>query len=248
MKIEQVRQVFSTPADNPLVPKLPITFRDVEIMTILYTSDKEHIEEIVPEPLEVKSNYVMVHIYHMNDADWFGNYYESAVQVDVALKGTSHRGSYSPYLYLNHDGAIATGREVYGQPKRYGNPSMQVVDGLLVGRVERNGIDIITTTLPYKKQRAEPKELTQHLSFVTNINLKVIPSVDGSDAIRQLTARTLENVNIRECWKGPATIELRPNEQAPVYRLPVRNVLGGFYWITDFTVPFGNVIFDYLKQ
>jgi acetoacetate decarboxylase len=114
--------------------------------------------------------------------------------------------------------------------------------------VKRNGIDVITVTLPYKQTRALPEELNRYGDFRTNINLKVVPNVDGSDAIRQLTARTFGDLHVHECWRGAATVELRPNAQAPVYRLPVRTMLDGFYWRSDFVLPFGQVIHDYLAS
>jgi acetoacetate decarboxylase len=239
--------------DNPLVPKFPITFRNVEILTIIYRTRPEAIHAVLPEPLEPLSNYAIVHIYKMNDADWFGRYHESAVQVEcrlparVSLTGREERGAYSPYLYLEGDGPVSTGREVYGQPKKSGEPSIEAHGDLFVGRVRRNTIDVITATLPYKQQRAQPADLGRLVSFATNVNLKIIPHVDGTAAIKQLTARTLADVNVHEVWTGPATLELRPNAQAPVYRLPVIEVTAGFYWVADFTLPMGQVWYDYLK-
>lgn len=245
---DQVLSTFSTPFDNPLIPRFPVEFRKTEIFTVLYRTKQDHIRSIVPDPLESISDLVIVHFYHMNDAEWFGNYYESAVQVEVKLKGTDIRGAYSPYLYLGNDGAIAAGREIYGQPKKSGQPSIAFVDDLIVGRVVRNGIDIMTGTMCYKQRRSSISELTQIVPFSTNINLKVIPHIDGTPAIHQLTSRTFANLTVHECWRGQATMELRPNAQAPVYKLPVVDMLEGFYWVCDFTLPMGEIIYDYLKE
>ncbi len=240
---------FETPFDNPLVPRFPMQMRNTEILTAFYRTDLEAARRLVPPPLEVVSDIVLIHVYHMNDADWFGNYYESAVQIPVRLAGgpagPEVTGAYSPYLYLGSDGAVATGREIYGQPKKGGEPWLGVRDDLLVGTVKRNGIDVITLTLPYKQTRAEPGDLASYGDFGTNINLKVVPNVDGSDGIRQLTARAFADLHVHECWRGAATVELRPNAQAPVYRLPVRMMLDGFYWRADFVLPFGRVLHDY---
>jgi acetoacetate decarboxylase len=244
---QEVKNVFETPWDNPLVPKFPIRFRNTEILTVFYRTDQEHIRNIIPPPLESVSDMVIVHFYHMHDAQWFGNYYESAVQVEVRLRGTEIRGSYSPYLYLGNDGAIAAGREIYGQPKKGGNPSIKVVDDLIVGRVERNGIDILTGTMAYKQRKSTIQELIAKAPFTRNINLKIIPHIDGSPAIHQLTSRSFTDLVVHECWRGPSTIELRPNAQAPVYKLPVLEMGEGFYWVCDFTLPMGEVIYDYLK-
>jgi hypothetical protein len=43
-----------------------------------------------------------------------------------------------------------------------------------------------------------------------------------------------------------STLELRPNAQAPVHRLPVREMLDGVWWRADFTLVEGQVVHDYL--
>lgn len=242
------QHTFETPFDNPLVPRFPMQMRNTEILTAFYRTDIEASRRLVPAPLEVTGDLVVIHVYHMNDSDWFGNYYESAVQIPVRLPGTNIAGTYSPYLYLGSDGAVAAGREIYGQPKKGGQPWLGVRDDLFVGTVTRNGIDVITLTMAYKQTRARAEEMTELGDFRTNINLKVVPGVDGDDAVRQLTARTFADLKVHECWRGAVTVELRPNAQAPVYRLPVRELVTGFYWRTDFVLPFGSVIHDYLAR
>ena len=246
MEQNNANSIFETPFDSPLYPRFPMEMRNVDIMTILYRTDIDAARRLIPAPLELKSDAVIVHIYHMHDADMFGNYCESAVQLPVTLPGTDVSGAYSPYLYLSSVGAVAVGREIYGQPKKGGEPRLEVRGDLFVGTVRRNDIDIITATMPYKAQRAELSEMLKVGDFRTNINLKVVNGVDGKIAIRQLTARRFENVRVHECWSGPATIELRPNAQAPVYKLPVREMIAGFYWRTDFVLPWGRVLHDYL--
>ena len=246
MPENDANSIFETPFDSPLYPRFPMEMRNVEIMTVFYRTDKDAARRLIPAPLELESDIVIIHIYHMHDADMFGSYDESAVQLPVALPGTGVSGAYSPYLYLSSMGAVAVGREIYGQPKKGGEPRLEVRGDLIVGAVSRNGIDVITATMPYKARRAELSEMLEISDFRTNINLKIINGVDGKIAIRQLTARRFENVRVRECWSGPATMELRPNAQAPVYQLPVREMIAGFYWRTDFVLPWGEVLHDYL--
>jgi acetoacetate decarboxylase len=45
---------------------------------------------------------------------------------------------------------------------------------------------------------------------------------------------------------GPATVGLRPNAQAPAYRLPVVEPIEAFFWRADFTLVSGEII-DYLE-
>lgn len=236
---------FSTPFDAPLVPTFPFTFRNVWILTVIYRTDAEAAQRVAPRPLLVESGLVAVHIYQMNDTEWFGSYNESAVQVQVNLPGRLTSGAYSPYLMLDHDGAIAAGREVYGQPKKYGEPRIEVRKDLVVGTVARNGIEVITATMPYKVRRSSMKELLEPFDFVQNVNFKVVPSADTSPGMRELTVRSLVDVEVHEAWTGPGTLELRPNAQVPVHRLPVRDVVKAFYWNCDFTLGPADVLHRY---
>lgn len=145
-----------------------------------------------------------------------------------------------------HGWRLAHGREVHGQPKKLARVSLEARGDLFVGTVERNGIDILTVTMPYKARRASHSDLLRHFDFVENINYKVIPNIDGTPAIRQLTTRRLEEIEVSECWAGPCSVEIRPNAQAPLFRLPVVEPLVGYWWLAEFTLVGGRVVHDYL--
>lgn len=237
---------FSTPWDAPLVPKFPFSYRNAEVMTLVYRTDPKAVSALVPPLLESTSDLVLIHIYNMHDVDYLGAYGECNVMVG-ARYGKKIYGGYSPYLFLDSDEGLAQGREVHGQPKRFAHPKIELRNDLLVGVVERNGIDIITGTMGYKCQRGDLSVLRKQMEFVTNLNYKVIPHIDGTTAIRQLTNRKLTDVKVHECWTGPCTVELKLNAIAPVYKLPVREMLDGYYWRADFTLVEGTVLHDFLK-
>lgn len=239
---------FSTPWDAPLVPPFPFTFRDAEVLTLAYKTEPAAIEALLPPPLEPTGDVVLIHIYHMHDVEWIGEYGECNVMVGARLPQTGEKGAYSPYLFLNTDVGVAHGREVHGQPKKWADPRLEARGDAWVGTVTRNGIEVITGTLPYKHQKDTLDSLSDLMDFATNINLKAVDHIEGKAAIRQLTSRQLGDVSVHECWSGPCTVELRPNVQAPVYRLPVKDMLSGFYWRADFTLVPGRVIHDYLEH
>jgi acetoacetate decarboxylase len=237
------RSINETPYGAPLVARLPLRMRNTEILTVVYRSDPGAVERIVPNPLRPLGDLVLVHVYRMHDADWFGVYGESAIQIPVVHAASGTRGAFSPLLFVEGDGPVATGREIYGQPKKAGTITLEPHGDLLVGRVMRNGIEIITATTPYKQRQGTPDDLERHASFRTNLNLKVIPAADGTGtSVAEITARTLADVEIHEVWKGPGTVELRPNAQAPVHLLPVLEVVEAFHWRVDFSLVYGEVI------
>jgi acetoacetate decarboxylase len=237
---------FSTPWDAPMIPPFPITFRNAEVLTLVYRSQREAISALLPPPLVATGDTVLIHIYKMNDVDWLGSYNECNVMVGAELPSKQVRGAYSPYLFLASDIGVAHGREVHGQPKKGGEPRLETRGDLFVGTVTRNGIDVITGTLAYKQRRDTIDSLARAMDFALNLNLKAVNHIDGRPAIRQLTSRRLADVRVHECWSGPCSVELRPNVQAPVFRLPVVEMLTGFYWRADFTLVAGQVIYDYL--
>ncbi|HEY3614465.1 MAG TPA: acetoacetate decarboxylase family protein [Gaiellales bacterium] len=241
---------FSSPWDAPTVPPFPLGFRDVRILTVCWRTDPGAIDRLLPPPLERMGDVVVAHIYRMQDVDFIGSALECNVMVGARFRGPhgDETGGYSPYLYLDSEVGVVHGREVHGQPKKLATLEQSVRGDLVVGRVERNGIDILTATLPYKQRRADPAAMRAHFDFTENFNYKVVPNIDGTPGIRQLTARRLADLRIDECWTGPCTVELRPNAQAPVFKLPVLEPLDGFLWTCEFTLVAGRVLHDYLAS
>jgi acetoacetate decarboxylase len=241
------REVTETPFGAPLVPRFPLRMRDTEILTVAYRTDRVAADALLPAPLKLMGDVVFVHLYRMHDADVFGRYGESAVHILARHPASATEGAFSPFLFVESDAAIAAGREIYGQPKKHGEIELRAEGGTLVGRLGRDGSNILTVQMPLKDTRATPEDLERHGSFRTNINLKVVPAVDGAGAaVRQLTAREFADVRIGEVWKGPATMAIEPNEQAPLHLLPVREVLEAFHWRVDFTLVYGRVLEDLL--
>lgn len=247
LKLEDIiRGGFSTPWDAPLVPPFPFRFRNAEIITVFYRTDPRAISLLTPPPLKPIHDLVCVHIYKMNDPDWIGPYEEANIMFGAHFGNIS--GAFSPYLFLSSDTGLAHGREIHGQPKKFGRSTIEFRGDLIVGIVERNGIDVVVTTLPYKQKQSTLEQLRSYLEFTNNINLKSVDHIDGRPAIRQLTSRRLVDVTVHECWEGPCSVELRANVQAPVFRLPVIEPLHGFFWRADFTLAPGVILHDYLDQ
>src|ERR1700738_5053335 len=96
--LEDIRKGgFSTPWDAPTVPPFPFTFRNVEVLTLVWRTPESAVARLLPPPLEATSNVVLPHIYRMNDTDWLGPYGESNVSIGCRLAATNLAGSYSPY-------------------------------------------------------------------------------------------------------------------------------------------------------
>jgi acetoacetate decarboxylase len=82
----------------------------------------------------------------------------------------------------------------------------------------------------------------------TQINLKMIPGVDGCLEICQLVAINLTDIVVKGSWIGPGRLHLVPHVNAPVADFPVRRVVGAHHFLADLTLPFGRVVHDYNKE
>jgi acetoacetate decarboxylase len=251
LRIPDPRDAAGTPVDSPLTGLPPSRFRDGEVVTFQYATDAAAIRALLPAPLEPVNDTVQVQVARWGDVPGMGrDVHECNVMVAARYHGAhgTVQGAYSPYFWVESDRAMAGGREFHGQPKRIAEVTLEVVGDLHVGRVRHNGIDIFTGTMQYKPAPSHADRLRSRVDPVTNINFKVINHIDGRPAIRQLTARDLTGLAVRECYEGPCTAEIRPSATAPLYRLPALTFLEGFYWRCDFSLTGGRILHDYLDE
>jgi acetoacetate decarboxylase len=249
LRIPNPREAAGTPIDSPLSGLPPARFSDGEVLTFQYVTDPSAIRALLPLPLEPINDVVQVQVSRWGDIPGAGrDIHECNVMIGARYAGADEtvEGSYSPYFWVESDRSMAGGREFHGQPKRIAEISLENVGDLLIGRVRHAGIDIFTGTLQYKAAPSTAERLRGRIDPVTNINLKIINHIDSRPAIKQLTSRELTDLSIPECYEGPCTVEIRPAATAPLYRLPARGFLEGFYWRTEFSLVGGRILHDYL--
>ena len=83
-------------------------------------------------------------------------------------------------MYLDDDPPIVAGREIWGFPKKYAHPKLEVVKDTLTGTLEYAGQLVAMGTMAYKHESmAGNGEQTTATLSKTQVNLKIIPGVDG---------------------------------------------------------------------
>ena len=243
-----MKNIWSTPAAAPLYQEFPIEYKDVSIMSLVYRSNKDLIQADLPKGVQAISDCIMIHCYDMPDVQSMGQVTEANVMVGVETNFSSNNvtGGYSTNLIISSDVGLAQGREVHGQPKKLGNINLDIRGDTLVAEIWRNDIRVLRATTPYKYQKAQISELEKVFEFKRNINHKVIPNIDGTIGMNQITARTLKDVEVLDSWIGPVTVELAPHIQVPLYRHPVVEPLFACYWRANFKLQPGEILHDYL--
>lgn len=148
---------------------------------------------------------------------------------------------------MGDDPPIAAGRGIWGFPKKWGQPKLVVATDTLTGTLHYSGQLVAMGTMGCKhetQRRAAEKTLAALTKL--QVNLKLIPGVDGKPVIAQLVGYHLTEVTVKGSWSGPARLHLAPHFNAPVADLPGRRVIGGRHAIANLTLPYGHVLRDYL--
>ena len=256
MNAHDILRLSSMPIASPSYPSGPYRFVDREYLIISYESDPDAIREALPEPLQPDgSNRVMCEFIRMPDSAGFGSYTEAGLVIPARLGDESV--NFTSQMYLDDHPPVAAGREIWGFPKKLGRPRLEVAHDTLTGTLDYAGVQVAVGTMGYKHQhllydiqgrKACSSESLLATMGKTQVNLKLIPDVDGTPAIAQLVAYNLIDIQVKGAWSGPARLHLVAHVNAPLADLPVRKVLGGLHFIADLTLPYGRVAHDYLNN
>src|SRR5262245_7899543 len=151
MKIEEILDLPSMPLAGPSYPKGPYRFVAREYMVITYETDEELIREQLPEPLE-PTDRPLVHYewIKMPDSSGFGSYTESGMVIPCRFHGTDM--NFVGQMDLDDDPPIVAGREIWGFPKKYAHPKLEVVKDTLTGTLEYAGQLVAVGTMGYKHE------------------------------------------------------------------------------------------------
>lgn len=244
MTEDDVRNGFAMPIYNPAYPPGPYRFVDREYLIITYRTDPAVLEKVIPAPLKMTDPIVKYEFINMPDSTGFGHYCESGQVIPVSFEGEA--GSYVHSMYLDDHPPIAGGRELWGFPKKLGNPKLQVDKDTLVGTLDYGNVRVATGTMGFKHKALDPDPVVKSLGG-PNYLLKIIPHVDGTPRICELVRYSMTDISLKGAWSGPGALTLVDHALAPVFDLPVLEVLSTVHIIADLTLPLGHVAHDYLS-
>ena len=244
---EVVRRAFAMPLTNPAYPPGPYRFVNREYLIITYRTDPAKLRSVVPAPLELDEREALVkyEFIRMPDSNGFGDYTESGQVIPVSFRG--RRGGYTHCMFLNDEGPIAGGRELWGFPKKLGQPTLRTEVDTLIGTLDYGPLRVATGTMGYKHCEADLAQVKAALAE-PNFLLKIIPHVDGTPRICELVEYHLEQLVLKGAWTGPAALALTPHALAPVAELPVLEIVSAVHIRADLTLGLGKVVHDYLQQ
>ncbi len=225
-------------------PAGPYRFMNREFFIVTYETDPDLLRAIVPPQLEIIEPVVKFEFIRMPDSTGFGDYTESGQVVPVRYKGEV--GGFTISMFLDDHAPIAGGREIWGFPKKLAKPQLFVEEDTLIGLLNYGSLRIATATMGYKHRAIDENKVLASVQSPVFL-LKNIPGVDGKPEINQLTRTYMTDVKIKGAWTGPGSLELHPHALAPIADLYVKKIVSVTHFICDLTLPYGEVVEDYLS-
>ena len=247
MNIKEIQQhAFGMPVTSPSCLKIEYKMRNREYFIISYETDIEILKKIVPEPLKVVNNVVKFEFMKMPDASGFGSFSEAGQLIEVEYEGV--KGNFSHSMYLDDLAPIAAGREIWGYPKKFAHPKLEIDSDTLLGTLRYNSVSVAIGTMGFKYHELDKIATQESMAKTPIFLLKIIPHINGQESeVCQLVRCFVTDIKVHGAWNGPAALQLFNHALAPVTMLPVRKILSGSHIIADVTLPGGEVIFDYKK-
>ena len=238
------RNAFAMPIDNPAFPPGPYLFVDREYLIITYRTDPDALRRIIPAPLEMTEPLVKYEFIRMPDSTGFGDYTESGQVIPIRYRGEP--GGYVRMMFLDDHPPTAGGREIWGFPKKIGEPTLRVHRDTLVGELKYSDMPVARGTMGYKYASMDEAKAIAELEAPAYL-LKIIPHVDGTPRICELVKYSMQCKKFKGAWTGPGALELYAHALAPVADLPVLEVVSAAHFKADLLLPYGEVVHDYLK-
>jgi acetoacetate decarboxylase len=249
---------FSMPLTAPFYGAPPLQYTDSKFVSVVFKTSPEALRKLVPQPLVPNpDNILLVYTSSLNVLGYKsgnfsfpgGNYFEVVMGIPVKFKETS--GNYCVVMYLDYPvntggrSGVALGREIFGYPKKEALITFDEKDGKVYSTVSRFG----TTLIKLSFERTLKVEPVPPRPRTPTFNLKYIPSVkkDAPPEVMQLTSNVSE-FNRKEMWRGKGSLEFGSLSADPLGDIPVLQIIAAQYEVAEGSLPFGEVVHDYLAK
>lgn len=246
-KYEQVD--YSMPRQCGHYPPPPYLYPKMRAMVCLFQAPLDIKEKFLPPEVEaIEFPFDAIFISEYPDST-IGPYNENLILLYCKVNKTP--GLYVMNIYVDDDGALTAGREIWGYPKKMCDIKLSAIEnGKITGLLKRKGKAIIKieAELIEKAPGVSPEYLVQGFPLY---NLKLIPDVEENSkpALKQITATSLSWNNIRVS-RGLKPISITSEYSEYDICADVINVsntmMGGFYVECDQTLPNGKIVMNLL--
>jgi acetoacetate decarboxylase len=243
---------FSMPLGASLYPEPPHHFHGARQAWATYEANTATVCSMLPPGVEPDSNPPICQLWVCDyPSTTFGPYLESFITVRVRVDGV--RYWYQPVIFTNREPALAAGREIWGFAKKLADMDWREEAEQIVFTIERpRGKRIATFTMTRDRIAA-----VEEIEGLPVLSLRYIPP---SDPKRPPAAAELVRLDVigaihesaglgNVLWAGRPSVTMdSPSTVDPWYLLAPHKILAGHAQTTDFSLPLGAVVRDYLAE
>ncbi len=242
---------------SSIVPPGPYHY-GVEYIAVHLRVDRDKAQKLLPSFLR-SADEAWVYIadfvtVHGNNIDWIyripdmTQYKEAAVALKVIYSGRSY--NYFPFMWVDKDWALIRGW-LNGYPKKIAeitltkiNPINPVLKEIgkgtkLGGYCSRQGRRLFTLVVELEE---ETKEIPLR-SFGPTLTYRHFPATyEGQQSLSEVLEVIRSNYRLGKAWRGRGEIEIGYGENDEVELIEIKEILGGYYYITGYTIEGGKVV------
>jgi acetoacetate decarboxylase len=120
-------------------------------------------------------------------------------------------------MYLDDEGPIAGGRELWGFPKKLASPKIAVESDVLVGTLHYGSVLCASATMGYKHRKVDHDAVLKAMQ-APNFMIKIIPHVDGTPRICELVRYYLEGHHAEGGLERPRGARACSRMRSPTWR------------------------------
>ncbi len=229
----KIQKGNNMPIQSPLIPDpvIPYSCNESKTLFAMLEIDQLVIKKFLePTPFEYVNNLAMVYVNDFRTSEKLP-YMDGGIIIQAKYKDII--GGYYLFEYEDNDAAVATGRELWGYPKKIGEMTLERSANIVRGTASRNGNKLIEIEcdLSAKMDTELPR-----LKVFPHLNIHTIPKAEGPGIFSQ---RIISRDNSADCTLiseelGKAKVKLSSGQTDPLGELNPIKVLGGGFSITDF--------------
>lgn len=210
--IRRLQDAFATPA-----------FLDIRTLAVTFETDPEVVRELLPPPLLPASKpSITVSVSDIRRSNCVGPFLGANVNVACSYEGAE--GVYSLAMPMSTDTAVIFGRELYAEPKKLADITLEVSDnGRARGTVTRHGV----TYMELRGNFEDPMMDFVRDTVSSHYYVKFLPSADGRGfAHEPELIRVTHRGHTRRLARGDGTVTFRESVHDPLIDIPVLSVTG----------------------
>ncbi|EGD77793.1 acetoacetate decarboxylase [Salpingoeca rosetta] len=245
-------KVLKAPAMPIMAPSYPRVLNHIhnrESLFIKYNTTREAILANLPYNVEANDDNVVLLSWSKTESTGIGAYNKFNVHIPCRYNGEEFL--FAVLSVMDSGVTLNAGREIYGQPCKYGFPSLFIDKDTLSAKLAFGEQECVAATSLYKHSPMTLHDAAM-LASTPELNLKFIPGVSGAPDVAQLVAIRYgqPELDTSVMHKSTARVALFPHVNAPVadFLVMEQSDCWAYHMRIKHCKLQGEVVHDYLLQ